>query len=252
MSSTGTLYGIGVGPGDPELITLKAVDILRRVDVVFAASSTKNHYSLAMNIASRFVAKHTPVLFLKFPMTRDREKLEKAWDSNAKEILGHIRKGRDVAFITIGDPMTYSTFGYVMQAIEKFDPAVPVSIVPGITSYHAAAAASRHIIAEAEESFTVVSGALGADQLRRIIYHTDNVVMLKVYRNYKEILDEIDRLGLTGSTKLISRCGLDGEHIVDDLDKCRNEMPPYLSLLLIKKRSSELREIPHSVKEKTP
>ena len=75
MPSTGTLYGVGVGPGDPGLITLKAVDILKRVDVVFAASSTKNHYSLAMNIASRVVSKHIPVLFLKFPMTRDRERL---------------------------------------------------------------------------------------------------------------------------------------------------------------------------------
>jgi len=236
MSSTGTLYGIGVGPGDPGLITLKAVDILKRVDVVFTASSTKNHYSLAMNIASKFVPKHVPAFLLKFPMTRDRERLEKAWDRNAKEILGHIRKGKDVAYITIGDPMTYSTFGYVMQAIQRLDPFVPISIVPGITSYHAAAAVSRHIIAEAEESFTVVSGALGAKQLRRIIHHTDNVVMLKVYRSYKEILDEIDRLGLTGSTKLISRCGLEGEHIVDNLDRCRNKMPPYLSLLLIKKR----------------
>ncbi len=234
--SIGTLYGIGVGPGDPELITLKAVDILKKVDVVYAASSTKNHYSLAMNIASRFIAKHIPVLFLKFPMTRNRETLEEAWNSNAREILGHIREGKDVAFITLGDPMTYSTFGYVMQAIRKFDPDVPVYIVPGVTSYHAAAAVSGHILAEAEESFTVVSGALGAEQLRRIIHHTDNVVMLKVYRNYKEILDEIDRLGLMKNTKLISRCGLDGQHIVDDIDKRRDKMPPYLSLLLIKKR----------------
>lgn len=236
MTSIGTLYGIGVGPGEPELITLKAVDILKRVDVVFAASSTKNQYSLAMNIASRFVSKDTPVLLLKFPMTRDRERLEKAWDSNAKELLGYIRKGKDVAYITLGDPMTYSTFGYIMQAIQRLEPSVPVSIVPGITSYHAAAAASRHIIAEAEESFTVVSGALGAEQLRRIIHHTDNVVMLKVYRNYKEILDEIDRLGLTRCTKLISRCGLEDEHIVYDLDNFRDKMPPYLSLLLIKKK----------------
>ncbi|RLB04925.1 MAG: precorrin-2 C(20)-methyltransferase, partial [Deltaproteobacteria bacterium] len=103
--ATGTLYGIGVGPGDPELVTLKAIKVLKKVDLVFAASSTKNHYSLAMNIVSRFVEKSIPVIFLKFPMTRDRTVLEKAWDANAKEILSHIRKGKDVAFITLGDPM---------------------------------------------------------------------------------------------------------------------------------------------------
>ncbi|RLB01590.1 MAG: precorrin-2 C(20)-methyltransferase [Deltaproteobacteria bacterium] len=234
--ATGTLYGIGVGPGDPELVTLKAIKVLKKVDLVFAASSTKNHYSLAMNIVSRFVEKSIPVIFLKFPMTRDRTVLEKAWDANAKEILSHIRKGKDVAFITLGDPMTYSTFGYIMRVIRKLDPGVPVQVVPGITSYHAAASAAGQVIAEAEESFAVVSGALGARQLKRIINHTDNVIMLKVYRNYKEIMSEIDRQGLAENATLITRCGLEGEEIIHNIKRYYDKTPPYLSLLIIKKQ----------------
>ena len=107
----GTLYGIGVGPGDPELITLKAMKILRKVAVVFAAASTKNNYSLAVDIASAHLPKDVPVKFIGFPMTRDKEILKTAWQDNARKVAEPLKKGKDVAFITLGDPMTYSTFG---------------------------------------------------------------------------------------------------------------------------------------------
>ena len=231
----GTLYGLGVGPGDPELITLKAMKILRKVAVVFAAASTKNNYSLAVDIASAHLTKGVPVEFIGFPMTRDKEILKAAWQDNARKVTEPLKKGKDVAFITLGDPMTYSTFGYIMQTIKEVYPDIPVKVIPGITSYHAAAASACQVLAEGEESFTVVSGALGAENLKELVDHTDNLVMLKVYRNYKEIIDTLNRVGLTDRSILISRCGLDGEQIVRDLEDCPDSVPPYLSLLLIRK-----------------
>lgn len=231
----GTLYGIGVGPGDPELITLKAVATLKRVSMVFAAASTKNSHSLAKNIASMHLRKGVPVEFLGFPMTKDGETLRAAWQKNARRVIGVLKEGKDTAFITLGDPMTYSTFGYLMQTIQKTNPDMPIKIIPGITSYQAGAAAAGRILAEAEESFTVVSGAMGAERLKQVIDHTDNVVMLKVYRKYREIIDTLHGLDLTAGSVLISRCGLEGEEVVGDLGKRPHATPSYLSILLIKK-----------------
>jgi precorrin-2/cobalt-factor-2 C20-methyltransferase len=231
----GTLYGIGVGPGDPELITLKAIKILRQVDVVFAAASTKNSYSLAMEIVAPHLKNGAPVVRLGFPMTRDKNTLNTAWKENAHKVVTLLKEGRDAAMITLGDPMTYSTFGYVMHTIKEGYPDIRIRIVPGITSYHAAAAAAGQVLAEAEESFTVISGALGAQKLKEVIDHTDNVVILKVYKNYKEIIDTLNHLDLAAGSVLISRCGLDGEEVIRDLKEGLDIAPSYLSLLLIRK-----------------
>ncbi|MDO9566147.1 MAG: precorrin-2 C(20)-methyltransferase [Candidatus Desulfaltia sp.] len=232
---SGILYGIGVGPGDPDLITLKAVKTLSSVAVVFAAASTKNSYSLAMEIVAPHLKKGVPVVRLGFPMTRDKGILSTAWKENAGRVAGVLREGKDAAFITIGDPMIYSTFGYIMHTIKETYPDIPVKIVPGITSYQAAAAAACRVLAEGEESFTVISGALGARELKKVIDNTQNVVMLKVYKNYREILDTLNRLNLAGDSVLVSRCGLDGEKITRNLKDCPDMVPTYLSLLLVKK-----------------
>ncbi|MBW1766880.1 MAG: precorrin-2 C(20)-methyltransferase [Deltaproteobacteria bacterium] len=233
----GTLYGIGVGPGDPELITLKAINILRRVAVVFAAASTKNSHSLAEKIVSPHLKEGVPVVPLGFPMTRDKKMLAGAWRENARKVVETLKKEEDAAFITLGDPMIYSTFGYIMRTIKETDPDIPIEIIPGITSYQAGAAAAGQSLVEAEESYAVISGALGSQKLKDIIDHTDSVVMLKVYHNYKEILDTLNQLDLTAGSVLISRCGLDGEKILTDVKKLRDKDPPYLSLLIIKKNN---------------
>ena len=100
------LYAVGVGPGDPDLITLKAVKALNSSAVVFAAASTKNDYSLALSIAAPHMRPDTPVEHLGFPMTKDAAVLEAAWQANAQAVLQALDQGRDAAFITLGDPMT--------------------------------------------------------------------------------------------------------------------------------------------------
>ncbi|MEA1991528.1 MAG: precorrin-2 C(20)-methyltransferase [Thermodesulfobacteriota bacterium] len=233
--NNGTLFGIGVGPGDPDLITLKAAKVLKQVDVVFAAASTKNGYSLAEEIASTHLKEGVRFVRLGFPMTRDRKRLRTAWEENANTVVYTLRKGKDAAFVTIGDPMTYSTFGYLMRTIKEIAPDTPIEIVPGITSYQAGAATCGFVLAEGEESFTVISGALGAQRLKEVVKHSDNVVMLKVYRSYNEIRNTLDDLDLTDNSILISWCGLNGERIIRNLKGSSNTNPPYLSFLLIRK-----------------
>jgi len=233
---TGTLYGIGVGPGDPELITLKAIRALQGVDVVYTAASSKNSYSIAVEIVTPHLKEGIPIVRLDFPMTRETETLNRAWSRNAGIVRETLYEGRDAALITLGDPMTYSTFGYLMRTLKEETPDVPIRIVPGITSYQAGAASAGRVLAEGEESLTVISGALGPRRLREVIDHTDNVVMLKVYRNYREILDALNDMDLSRRAVLVSRCGFDGEQIITNLDELPDEVPPYLSLLLIKKK----------------
>lgn len=235
----GTLYGIGVGPGDPDLITLKAVNTLKGVDVVFAAASTTNSHSLAEKIVTPHIKNGVTIKRLNFPMTRDKDVLEAAWRQNAELVINTLKKGQDAALITLGDPLTYSTFGYVMRLIKASGPEIPIKIIPGITSYQAGSASAGLTLAEGEESFTVVSGALGPDNLKKVIGSTDTVVMLKVYRNYKEIFETLHELDLADRSVLISKCGLDGEEVFLDIDDRPDTIPPYLSLLLIKKKKLE-------------
>jgi precorrin-2/cobalt-factor-2 C20-methyltransferase len=234
--ATGTLYGIGVGPGDPEFITLKAVKALQSVGVVYTAASTKNSYSIAVEIVTPHLKEGIPILRLDFPMTRDQGLLNDAWRRNAGIVRETLLKGQDAALITLGDPMTYSTFGYLMRTLQEESPELSVQVIPGITSYQAGAAAARRVLAEGEESLTVISGAMGPQRLQEIIDHTDNVVMLKVYRNYREIIEALRNLDLARHSVMVSRCGFDSEQIITDLEDLPEEVPPYLSLLLIKKK----------------
>jgi precorrin-2/cobalt-factor-2 C20-methyltransferase len=231
----GTLYGIGVGPGDPDLITLKAVRVLHRVPHIFASCSTKNSYSLALNIV-RCHLNGAGIEHLPFPMTREPQVLQEAWKKNARRVLEVLDSGADAAFVTLGDPLTYSTFGYLLKTIKRLNPEVRVVTIPGITSYSAAAALTHIPLTEGEESFILVSGAQGAARLREVVEKSDNIVMLKTYRHFEEIYRALEEMDLLDRAVCISRCGLDGETVVENLRDYRGQPVPYLSMIIIKKK----------------
>jgi precorrin-2/cobalt-factor-2 C20-methyltransferase len=234
-TQTGTLYGIGVGPGDPELLPLKAVRLLGEVDVVFAASSTKNSYSLAMDIAGPHIPETTPVVRLAFPMTRDRSETQKAWEEHARTIIDRLDKGENAAFITLGDPTTYSTYGYVLQNLRALRPDLPVETVPGITSYQASAARLNLPLVEGEESLLITSGVQGGQRLREMDNPPENIVFLKAYRNAADICDALEENGLVENSVGISRCGLPEEEIIRDVCDFRKRPPGYWTIILAKR-----------------
>ncbi len=232
---TGTLYGIGVGPGDPDLITLKALKVLQHVPQIFASCSSKNNYSLALNIVRRHL-NGAGIEHLPFPMIRDPQVLQEAWEKNARRVLEVLDTGADAAFVTLGDPLTYSTFGYLLKTLKRLRPEARVVTIPGITSYSAAAALTHTPLTEGEESFYVVSGALGAARLREVVEKSDNIVMLKTYRNFGEIYQALEELDLLDRATCISRCGLEGETVVENLRDYQGQPMPYLSMVIIKKK----------------
>lgn len=228
----GTLYGVGVGPGSPDLLTLRAVSVLQSVSVILAAASPKNDDSLALSIASPHLPASYEVLRLDFPMTRDRDILEAAWKKNAELTDGILRSGRSAAFLTLGDPMTYSTFGYLMRSVLALNAGTPVEIVPGITSYQAAAAETRTVLCEGEESLLLISGISQEQRLHQLLADSDSSVILKTYRNMPTIQKALADAGKDTECLFVSRLGLDGGSVVRGRSAFP-EKPPYLSLVMV-------------------
>ena len=239
-SEPGTLYGIGVGPGDPELITMKAVSVLSRVDIVFAAASTKNSYSMAVDIARPHIPEHASLQILQFPMTKDKAIVHQAWKENAHIILDALAAGKHAAFLTLGDSLTYSTYGYILKYIQSAKPHINVQTVPGITSYQAAAARLNMPLVEGEESLMVISGANGGDRLRHLGAKPENIVFLKAYRNVQDIKAAIDETGQYLSCVGIKNCGQAEEEIISDLTELSAKKPNYWTLIIAKQNTNNV------------
>ncbi|SHN54246.1 precorrin-2 C(20)-methyltransferase [Desulfovibrio litoralis] len=248
MNKLGILYGVGVGPGDPELLTLRAVKTLSKVDVILAAASSKNDYSIAYEIAKPHLSEHIEILRLNFPMTRDKLELQKAWEENARHSVEILKKGKNVAFLTLGDPLIFSTFGYLLTEILKILPELELVIEPGITSFQEAAAVSKTMLCSAGENFLLLSGINEREKLQEALAIADNSAILKAYKNLPTLLETIeekresiqDQTGLTQrkDSVFVSRLGFSDQKVESDLETLKNlNTPPhYLSLLLLGKR----------------
>ena len=232
---TGILYGIGVGPGDPELITLKAARILNIADVVFAAASSKNSYSLAVSIARPHIPDLTPVRQLGFPMTSDQAEKEAAWEENARMLIAELNRKSIVAFLTLGDCMTYSTYGYVLKYVRRLAPDIPVISVPGITAYQASAACLNTPLVEGEETLLIMSGVKGGEKLRRFANIPENIVFMKAYRNMNDIISALDQNELLANSVAVKHCGLPQQEVIRDIGELKETPPNYWTLVLSKR-----------------
>lgn len=230
----GKLYGIGVGPGDPELLTIKAVELLKRCDHIFTPIAKEGGASVAFDIARRFIPATTPVTRLLFPMLKDRQVLEQQWSENYRAMEAVVRAGRACVFITLGDSGTYSTFSVVMRYFKRFAPDLEIEVIPGITSYAYAAARAAMPLVEGNEIVSVVSANDSPARLERIIDSSDTVVFLKTYRQRERLLKMLADRGLGACCTYIQKCGLDGERVLCNLDGMA-QSPEYLSLVVLKK-----------------
>ena len=234
MKQNGKLYGIGVGPGDPELITMKAVRVIKEADIIFTAASTKNTYSLAVEIASPYISENAKQITLSFPMTSDGKETEAAWVNNARQIADALKDGKTAVFLTLGDPVTYSTFGYILKKMARIMPDADIETIPGITSFHAAAARLNQILVEGEQSLLVTSGAYGGDRIREAI-DVENIAIVKAYKNMKDINLALKETGFSEKCVAVSKCGRENEQITRDLKSLETKAPDYWTLILANK-----------------
>jgi precorrin-2/cobalt-factor-2 C20-methyltransferase len=215
------------------------VKILGKVDVIFTASSTKNDFSLALDIARPHLPEDIVVRSLSFPMTKDKVVTDKAWEANADAIAREVFEGKDVAFLTLGDPLTYSTFGYILQKLQKLHPEIVTETIPGITSYQAAAARINRPLVEAEESLLLTSGAFGGENVRKVGSSVDNVVLLKAYKNVPDIIEALDSVDMLGNSAAISKCGRENESVTNDIRLLAEREPDYWTLVIAKKEKQD-------------
>jgi precorrin-2/cobalt-factor-2 C20-methyltransferase len=230
----GVFYGIGVGPGDPDLLTLKAVKVLRKVDVIIAPRTEKKDNSVALSIAGNYIREDAKILELAFPMVFDRNFLTEAWEQNKTVILDLLQEGKNVAFLTLGDPMLYSTYIYIYRLLEGN--GFTIETVPGITSFCAAASRLNFPLAEGNDILSIVPATLEEEKISTALSYSDNLVLMKVYRNYGQMVSQLKKHGLDGEAVMVSRCGFEDEEITYSLEGLEGKMPNYLSTILAKKR----------------
>ena len=234
MTGYGRLYGIGVGPGDPELLTLKAARILRQVPLVYVPQAETSAHSLALGIVEEHLDRdRQEIIRLYFP-TNDEEAAAGVWQRAADMVVEKLKTGQDAAFLTEGDPMIYSTFSYLMENVACRSPEIPIEVVPGITSITAAAAAARQPLVAHGENLSIIPAAYGVDRLREAIASSDTVVLMKVNRALLDVLGQIDDLELAGKTVFVKRASTDREVVVRDLRQLSRDDLDYFSLLIIR------------------
>ena len=234
-TSFGTLFGVGVGPGDPELLTLKALRIIQAAPVVCVPQSESSTDSYALGIVRQYLDKDKQeILRLSFPVD-DPEGAAGVWRSGADTLAHRLYRGQDVAFVTEGDPMLFSTFSYVLEAITAGHPSIPVEIVPGVSSVMAAAASSRVPLATHGQRLAVLPAVSGIDDLSQAIASYDTIVLMKVNRELLQILDNLETLGLASKSVYVRRVTTAAEKVVHDVTKLTQEDIDYFSLLIVKR-----------------
>ncbi len=229
----GIFYGIGVGPGDPKLLTLKAVETIQSVDVLICPEGKKDKGSVALEIVKDYVNQDIELLNLTFPMVYKEGKLKEGWERNTKIIYEKLMEEKNVAFITLGDPMLYSTYLYILPEIQK--KGIQVETIPGIPAFCAVASSSNTPLAMGEETLTIYPLRKNGDYVDKLIDSFDNLVIMKPSGQAQQLAETLEKRGLEENFVLVSKCGTDEEEIVEDIHRVKKGIP-YLSTMIIKGR----------------
>jgi precorrin-2/cobalt-factor-2 C20-methyltransferase len=238
----GTLYGIGVGPGDPDLITVKGANILAGSAHIFVPKARKGAESVALGIAQKHINPQAEIHEILFPMTTDRVELEKRWEESAEAIAGVLETGADACFLTLGDALLYSTYIYMLRALRRKIPDVRVVTVPGITAFSAAASLAEFPVGEAKEPVTIVPTADDLEDVRRAISAGGTVVLMKIGKRLNQILDLLEEAGAMENGVFVSHAGMDAQRIESDLRSLRGQDAEagYLSIILIRGKGGKI------------
>ncbi len=223
----GILYGVGVGPGDPELLTVKAARILREADVI-AAPRTGSGAQAALEIAADYI-RGKPILDCSTPMSRDRTAALAAYADAAQRIAALLEEGKTVAFLTLGDPTVYSTYFYIHRLVEE--QGYEARLIPGIPSFCAAAARLDMALCEGKERLLIVPA--GYEDLEESLDVTANKVLMKAGRSIAELQELLRRRGELERASLVANCGMEGEQVYPRFSEMA-EPTGYFSLVVVK------------------
>jgi precorrin-2/cobalt-factor-2 C20-methyltransferase len=230
----GTLYAIGLGPGDPDLLTIKASKLLGRLPHVFAPKADERATSIARGIARDHLGAHTVVHELVYPMTRDKATLLASWQAAAQPILALLLSGQDVGFVTLGDPSLYSTASYLLRALRRANSTVNVVLVPAVTSYSACAARTGFVLGEGDSTLTIAPAPDSEAEFDELLARGGKLVLMKIGARLPTLRSWLEARQLDTQSHLVERVGLEGETLGSPLSQLtRDNQAGYLSTLLV-------------------
>lgn len=238
----GTFYVIGVGPGDPELMTLKAARTLAKCNVWFAPTGRQNGISSALSIVRGTVdSTGKEILTHYFPMkkiwmkTQPDAEVKAAWDEAAYAIIKKLRAGNDVAFPTLGDPAIYSTGFYVCETLLEQAPDLDVQVIAGVSSIGASAAAAKQPLCLGDDRLVVIPATYENGHLKETLEKFDTVVLMKVHKVMDRLVPLLDELNLLDKAVLVERSSQNEQRIRRDLVVAAGEEQHYFSTIIVRK-----------------
>ena len=236
MTKLGTFYGIGVGPGDPDLLTVKAIRAIKEVDVLIAPKTEKKEGSVALDIAKPYLKPDVEIVYQVFPMVKDFAESPEVFIANKNEILSLLNAGKNVAFLTLGDPMFYSTYIYVFKLLSE--EKVNIETIPGVPAFLAIASRIGMPLAFGNDILSIIPATAAIDDINAALNTTNTSVLMKVYKNFDEIIETLDDHDMALNAKLVSRCGLPDEKIISNITEHKHEQLNYLSTILTRRTNN--------------
>ena len=191
------LIGIGVGPGDPDLLTVKAVKAIQNAETIMCPASKEDRPSIALSVVSSLIdkSKNQEIIKLIFPMTKDKDVLEATWKKNAKIMAEKVLSGKNVVYLTVGDPYLYSTWIYMHREIQINHPELKISVIPGIVSMFTFASKVGVSIAEGAEKVAIIPSCYNLETVKEIAKNAESLIFLKDGRYFDQVINLLKESG---------------------------------------------------------
>lgn len=237
------LFCVGCGPGDPELLTVRAVNLIKNAEVIFAPTAREGKPSIALSVVEQYIDRPTKTVSLVFPMVKDRESLRDYWKRNADEIAGAVRSGKKVVYLTVGDPALYSTWIYIHRELKKSYSDIEVEIVPGVASMFAIAARAKISLAEGDETVAVVPACYNMERVKKTANACDTVIFLKDGRYFDGVIEMLAQAGFPDNANIAIAQDVSEEGEILEmkrLSELRGKKGPtekYFSIMVAKKNA---------------
>lgn len=237
-----TLYIVGVGPGDPDLLTRKAFILLNQCPVIATPNGSKSGTSTALSIVDKAMdISHKEIHHLHFPMekihgtTGPSDDVQKAWVSAARQVIALLAEGKDVVFPTLGDPAIYSTGYYLYETILSLQKDTNVIFVPGIAAMSSCSAATGVPICLGDDKLAVIPATFSMHDIQDTLETFDTIVLMKVHKVLDELIALFTKLGLLEKVVLVERAGMENECIHTNLQDIQGQVH-YFSTIIVRKR----------------
>ena len=234
---------VGCGPGDPELLTVKAADMLRNADVIYTPTAREGKPSIALSIVQRYVNATAKIVDLIFPMVKDREQARLYWRKNAEQIAETAKMGKNVVYLTVGDPSLYSTWTYIQREITSRYPEINVKIIPGIPSVFAFAAQAKISLVEGDETLGIIPACYDLEKVKRTANSCDTVVFLKDGRYFGAVIDMLGSAGFSDDSMITIAQDVSGEkealkrNSLKEIRQNKETAQKYFSLMVAKRKN---------------